>query len=170
MQIMRRIISIDNTYLGTDIETPMRLMAFTDYGLRVLMRLAVEPARVVTTEQIADEHGISRHHLVKVVRELAEAGFIRTQRGIGGGMKLARPADEITVGEVVRLLESRQALVECCRADGGDCILNPGCRLKGRLMRAQAAFLADLDRSTLADCVEALPRKTSRGAKKRRAA
>lgn len=130
----------------------MRLTAFTDYGLRVLMRLAVEPDRTITTEEIAEEHGISRNHLVKVVRDLAEAGFVNTRRGGGGGMMLARPAEDITIGEVVRWLEARHALVECFRADGGSCILNPGCRLKSRLRRAEEAFLADLDRSSLAEC------------------
>lgn len=131
----------------------MRLTAFTDYGLRALMRLALEPDRTITTEEIAEEHGISRHHLVKVVRELAEAGIVTTQRGGGGGMRLSRRPDQISLGEVVRHLEARQALVECFRADGGDCILNPDCRLKKRLKHAEEAFLADLDRSTLADCV-----------------
>lgn len=130
----------------------MRLTAFTDYGLRALMWLAAQPDRLVTTDEIAQGHGISRHHLVKVVRELAEAGLILTQRGGGGGMRLARPAHEITIGEVVRRLEARHALVECFQADGGECILDPGCRLKSRLKRASEAFLSDLDRSTLADC------------------
>lgn len=148
----------------------MRLTAFTDYGLRALMRLAAEPERLVTTDEIAEEHGISRHHLVKVVREMAEAGLILTQRGGGGGMRLARPADEITIGEVVRRLEARHALVECFRADGGDCILNPGCRLKSRLKRAKEAFLLDLDRSTLADCVGPPARKSARGVRQSRSA
>lgn len=148
----------------------MRLTAFTDYGLRALMRLAAEPDRTITTEEIAEEHGISRNHLVKVVRELAEAGLIATQRGGGGGMRLARPAHEITIGEVVRRLEARHALVECFRADGGDCILNPGCRLKSRLKRAKEAFLADLDRSTLADCVATPARKPAHSAKRPRGA
>lgn len=146
----------------------MRLTAFTDYGLRALMRLATEPDRTITTEEIADQHGISRHHLVKVVRELAEAGLITTQRGGGGGMRLARPAHEITIGEVVRRLEARHALVECFRADGGDCILNPGCRLKSRLKRAKEAFLADLDHFTLAECVATPARNPAHSAKRPR--
>lgn len=132
------------------------------------MRLATEPDRLLTTEEIADEYGISRHHLLKIVRELVEAGVIVTQRGGGGGMRLARAADEIRLGEVVRHLEGRHALVECFRADGGDCNLNPGCRLKSHLKRAEEAFLADLDRSTLADCVGRQARKPSRTAKRPR--
>jgi Rrf2 family transcriptional regulator, nitric oxide-sensitive transcriptional repressor len=132
------------------------------------MRLAAEPDQILTTEEIAEEYGISRNHLVKVVRDLAEAGFILTQRGGGGGLRLSRPANEITIGEVVRWLEARHALVECFRPDGGSCILNPGCRLKRRLRRAEEAFLADLDRSTLAECVGPKMRKPAHAAIRQR--
>lgn len=129
----------------------MRLTSFTDFGLRALMRLAGSPERSFTTDEIASEFGISRNHLIKVVRDLADAGFVSTQRGAGGGFRLARPADSIRLGEVVRVLEQRQALVECFREQGA-CALLPACRLKSRLARAHEAFLAELDRSTLADC------------------
>lgn len=130
----------------------MRLTAFTDYGLRALMWLAGEPERLFTTEEIARAFGISRHHLTKVVRALAAGGIVVTQKGAAGGFRLARPAGSITLGEVVRLLEEGPALVECFRADGGGCLLTPGCRLKGRLEAAREAFLTELDRTTLADC------------------
>jgi len=130
----------------------MRLTSFTDYGLRVLMRLAGAPGLTVTTEAIAAEFAISRHHLTKVVAALSAAGIVESQRGAGGGLRLARPAESITIGEVVRLLEARQALVECFRADGGACVLTPRCRLKGRLFQARAAFLRELDGATLAEC------------------
>ena len=83
----------------------MHLTSFTDFGLRALMRLAGEPARAFTTEAMARELGISRHHLTKVVRNLATAGFVATRRGAGGGFHLARPAELITLGEIVRALE-----------------------------------------------------------------
>ena len=131
----------------------MRLTSFTDYGLRALMRLAGEPERVFTTEEIAREFGISRNHLVKVVQELSAAGFVATQRGVGGGFYLAKPAASILIGDVVRHLEDGQALVECFRGDGGACVLTPQCRLKKKLATARKAFLDELDRSTLADCI-----------------
>lgn len=80
--------------------------------------LAGEPDRSFATSEIAAEFEISRNHLAKVVRDLAEAGFIATQRGAGGGFSLARPAETITLGEVVRALEGGSALVECFRDDG----------------------------------------------------
>ena len=138
----------------------MRLTTFTDFALRALMRLAGEPDRSFSTSEIAEEFGISRNHLAKVVRDLANSGFITTQRGIGGGFALARPPQAITLGEVVRALEGTSALVECFRQDGGGCVLTPRCRLKGRLAAAREAFLRELDKTTLADCAyPARPRR-----------
>lgn len=130
----------------------MRLTAFTDFGLRALMRLAGDPNRSFSTNEIATEFGISRNHLTKVVRDLADGGFVATQRGAGGGFRLARSPRSITLGEVVRTLEQRHALVECFRDDGGACVLTPRCRLKSRLARAREAFLRELDATTLAEC------------------
>ncbi len=83
----------------------MRLTSFTDFALRTLMRLAGEPERLFATNEIAAEFRISRNHLAKVVRDLADGEFIATQRGAGGGFSLARPPQSITLGEVVRALE-----------------------------------------------------------------
>ena len=138
----------------------MRLTSFTDFALRALMRLAGEPARSFATSDIAAEFGISRNHLAKVVRDLADHGFITTQRGAGGGFVLARPPQAITLGEVVRALEGASALVECFRDDGGTCFLTPRCRLKARLAAAREAFMHELDRTSLAEC--AYPSSASR--------
>jgi len=135
----------------------MRLTAYTDFGLRALMRLAGEPGRSFTTDEIATEFAISRHHLIKVVRGLAEAGYVTTQRGASGGFKLARPPKSITLGQVVRDLEEDQPLVECFRTDGGACVLTPRCRLKKRLAAARQAFLDELDATTLAECAYPSP-------------
>ncbi|MBL8807192.1 MAG: Rrf2 family transcriptional regulator [Rhodospirillales bacterium] len=135
----------------------MRLTMFTDFGLRALMRLAGEPDRSFSTNEIAAEFGISRNHLTKVIRDLAEAGFVETQRGAGGGFRLARPARAITLGQVVRTLEQRHALVECFRTDGGECTLTPRCRLKSRLAAAREAFMRELDATSLADCAVPAP-------------
>lgn len=136
----------------------MRLTSFTDFGLRALMRLASAPERAFSTAELAEEFGLSRHHLTKIVTALAQAGIVVTRRGGGGGAMLARPPSEITLGAVVRVLEEGQSLVECFAEDGGNCRLLPACRLKARLGRAEAAFLADLDRSSLADVALPAPR------------
>lgn len=137
----------------------MRLTSFTDYGLRMLMRMASAPERAFSTAELADEFRLSRHHLTKIMQRLAGAGIVATRRGGGGGAVLARPPADIRLGEVVRLLEQGQALVECFARDGGECAVEGCCRLKVRLRAAEAAFLADLDRSTLADI--ALPARVA---------
>jgi Rrf2 family nitric oxide-sensitive transcriptional repressor len=135
----------------------MRLTSFTDYGLRMLMRMASAPERAFSTADLADEYGLSRNHLAKIMQRLAQAGLVETRRG-GGGAALARPASEIRIGVVVRLLEDGQPLVECLSEHGGACKIDGRCRLKARMRSAEAAFLADLDRATLADiALESVP-------------
>jgi Rrf2 family nitric oxide-sensitive transcriptional repressor len=130
----------------------MRLTSFTDYGLRVLMRMAGDPGRGFTAADLAAEFRVSRNHLAKVISALAAAGVIQTRRGGGGGAMLARPAADIRLGDVVAALETDQALVECFAATGNACTLTPHCRLKARLAHAEQAFIADLNRNSLADC------------------
>ncbi|SFA68731.1 transcriptional regulator, BadM/Rrf2 family [Poseidonocella pacifica] len=128
----------------------MRLTSFTDFGLRALMRMASAPTRAFSTAEIADEFGVSRNHLNKVIQRLARHGIVATRRGAGGGAMLARPASDIRLGDLVRLLEEDRALVECFSPDGACCV-TPVCRLKHKLNAAESAFLTELDRSTLAD-------------------
>lgn len=135
----------------------MRLSSFTDYGLRMLMRMAGTPGRAFSTAELASEFGLSRHHLTKIMQRLAQGGIVVTRRGGGGGAVLARAPDQIRLGGVVRLLEEGHALVECFGPGGGDCTIGSRCRLKGRLRSAEAAFLAELDRTTLAEVAVAAP-------------
>lgn len=140
----------------------MRLTEFTDFGLRALMRLAGEPDRLFTTDEVATGFGLSRNHLTKIVNELAKAGVVTTVRGAGGGFRLARPPEDIRLGDVVRILEQRHAMVECFQAGGGLCSLTPDCRLKSKLAAAHHAFYRELDKSTLADCAYPPARDASR--------
>ena len=130
----------------------MQLLFSTDLALRTLMRLSAEPDRHLSTELLARELCVSGHHLQKVVQSLTDAGFLRTIRGAKGGVLLAKPAEEIQVGEVVRHQEKGQAIAECFR-EGGSCTLVPCCRLKGVLKGAREAFFGHLDKFTLADCM-----------------
>ncbi len=127
----------------------MRLLTFTDFGLRALMLLAAAPERHLSTEQLARELNISRHHLQKVVQELASAGIVRTIRGVKGGVMLAHAPQDIHIGEVTRLMERNQPVVECFRSDGGACTLSARCKLQMALKNAQDAFYASLDKHTL---------------------
>lgn len=129
----------------------MRLTSFTDFGLRMLMRMAGDPSRAFSSADLAGDLGLSRNHLAKIIQHLARSGLIETRRGGGGGAVLARPATDIRLGQIIRLLEEGQPLVECFATEGGACSINARCGLKARLRSAESAFLADLDRSTLAD-------------------
>jgi Rrf2 family nitric oxide-sensitive transcriptional repressor len=131
----------------------MRLTAFTDYSLRVLIWLATEPGRRATIAQIAQAFEISVNHLVKVVHFLGKQGWIATTRGKGGGLALALPPESIGLGDVVRRTEGKAMVAECFGGDGSDCVIGCCCRLRGMLAEAVAAFEAVLDRYTLADIV-----------------
>lgn len=131
----------------------MQLTYFTDYALRVLIYAAVRPGSRCLTSDVATAFGMSRHHVVKVVNELRHLGYLDTTRGRDGGFALARQAAGIRIGEVVRRTEGSMALVECFNRDTNTCPLSPACGLRGVLREAFDAFLAVLDRATLADLV-----------------
>ncbi|WP_227817739.1 Rrf2 family transcriptional regulator [Nitrogeniibacter aestuarii] len=130
----------------------MHITQHTDYALRVLMFLAANEHRRPTIKEISDTFGISRNHLMKVVNALIREGFVQGMRGRGGGLRLAQPPAQIRIGTVVRVMEPGLNLVECF-GTGGECLLQPGCRLTGVLSRALEAFMAQLDAATLADIV-----------------
>ena len=124
----------------------MRLTRYTDYAMRVLTFLASRPDRLCSIAEIARGYGISQNHLMKVVNDLANAGFVDTVRGRGGGIRLARPPAEIGLGAVVRHTEGGFDLVDC-----GDCVIASACGITGVLHQALAAFMEVLDRYTLED-------------------
>ncbi|MGA9165496.1 MAG: Rrf2 family transcriptional regulator [Thiobacillus sp.] len=129
----------------------VQLTRFTDYSLRVLIHLGNHPDAQATVAGLAAEHGISRHHLTRVVHQLGLKGYIETVRGKGGGFRLARRPELIRIGDVVRDMETGFELAECFRPGGSACRLLPACALKPALAEAGRAFLASLDRYTLAD-------------------
>lgn len=137
----------------------MRLTRHTDYALRVLMHLSATPDRLASIGEIAAAHRVSESHLMKVVQELGRSGFLTNVRGRGGGVKLARRPDEITVGDVVRLTEGDCGLLDC-----QGCALAPRCRLTGLLAAAKRAFYATLDACTIAE-IAAAPEILATGAR-----
>ena len=128
----------------------MRLTTFSDYALRTLMYLALHPDRLVTIAEIAMAFGVSTNHLMKVVQLLAANGVITTLRGKHGGLRLARPASQTTLGAIIRRTEPELVMAPCFETEGA-CVIQPGCRLAGVLDKALAAFIAVLDATTLAD-------------------
>jgi Rrf2 family nitric oxide-sensitive transcriptional repressor len=130
----------------------MRLTTYTDYTFRTLMYLAVNGDRYATIAEIAAAYQISEAHLMKVVHQLGVAGINETVRGRRGGISLARPAASINLGAIVRRTETDLALVPCFD-DAGTCMISESCMLSKVLQEALAAFMAVLDRYTLADLV-----------------
>ncbi|HUH93087.1 MAG TPA: Rrf2 family transcriptional regulator [Casimicrobiaceae bacterium] len=129
----------------------MRLTSFSDYSLRVLIYLGTTRERLATIDEIAAAYGISGNHLMKVVHHLGRHGYVETVRGKGGGMRLARAPESINVGQVTRTTEDSFALVECFEGGEPDCRIARVCVLRQALSQALEAFLAALDRYTLAD-------------------
>ena len=132
----------------------MQLSAYSDYSIRVLMQAALRHPARVTVDEVAETFGISRHHLVKVVHDLGRGGYLETRRGIGGGFTLAKPPEEIRLGDIVCLGEEFEMVIDCMDWSSRTCRLLPCCRLKGVLDEAAAAFFAVLDGYTLADLVK----------------
>ncbi len=129
----------------------MRLAEYTDYTLRVLMYCATRPQQMVTISELAETHGLSRNHLMKIVTDLGRQGVLQTTRGRGGGLQLLKDPARIRVGDVVRASETDFRLVECFAPDSNLCTLSGSCRLKRVFDAALRAYFKELDGVTLAD-------------------
>lgn len=131
----------------------MQLTQYTDYSLRVLIYLGVNEERLATITDISVSYGISRNHLVKVVHQLGQHGYIETRRGKGGGIRLSRIPAEINIGEVIRRSEGNFDIVECFNSERQECSIAPSCRLKSVIAEAVASFFSVIDRYTLNDLI-----------------
>lgn len=135
----------------------MRLAEYTDYALRVLMYCANRPHQLVTISELADYHGVSRNHLMKIVTDLGRQGVLETTRGRGGGLRLLKDPAELRIGDVVRASETDFRLVECFDSRTNRCTLDATCRLKGVFSGALRAYFEELDAFTVADLIEPVP-------------
>ena len=135
----------------------MRLSEYTDYTLRVLMYCARHRQRLVTIGELAEQHGLSKGHLMKVVNDLARQGLIETTRGRGGGLRLSKEPGTIRIGDVVRASETDFRLVECFESGTNACTLTPDCRLKHLFDAALRGYFQALDGATLADLTAGPP-------------
>ena len=129
----------------------MQLSLHADYALRVLVYAGTHQDRVVSTQEISDSYGISKNHLVRVVQTLAASGYIHVSAGRNGGIRLARAPELIRLGELIRVAEPNMRLVECFDKATNTCRIANVCGLKGMLNEALIAFVASLDRYTVAD-------------------
>jgi Rrf2 family nitric oxide-sensitive transcriptional repressor len=129
----------------------VQLSLHADYGLRVLLYLGSHPGQIISTQQISDAYGISKNHLVRVMQTLGDAGYVRVIPGRSGGVTLAKDPSEIRLGDVVRDSEPNLHLVECFEPETNTCPIIAVCGLKTRLAEALNAFIAELNKQTLAD-------------------
>ncbi|SDZ19793.1 transcriptional regulator, BadM/Rrf2 family [Jannaschia faecimaris] len=128
----------------------MQLDKFTDYALRILMTLAVRSPERIATSEIATMFAVSENHLSKVATKLVREDFAISERGRSGGLILARSADSIIIGDVVRTMRRAEIVVECL-GPNKTCRVLPACGLRPALVEAEEAFFAILDGYTLAD-------------------
>ncbi len=124
----------------------MRLTRYTDFAIRTMLYLAAHEDRLCSIGEIAESYGISQNHLMKVASDLAGSGYVQSLRGRGGGLRLARPASEINIGEMVRHTEGQVDLVGC-----GSCALAPACGMVCAFKNAVEAFFTTLETYSLAD-------------------
>src|SRR5262245_49818850 len=139
----------------------MRLTAFSDYSLRLLIYLAAARDKRSTIREVAEAYGISEHHMVKVVHLLGKEGLLLNTRGKGGGVRLARSPADINVGQVVRLTEGSDMPAECFDRERNTCPITPSCRLRRVLAEAVEVFYAALEQYTLEDLAINRPKLTS---------
>ena len=132
----------------------MQLKKYTDYALRVLIYTGTKPNNeLASIREISEVFHISQHHLGKIVFELNKMGFLETIRGRNGGIRLAKPAEEINVGLLIRRLESDFNLLECFDRGTNHCVISPACTLKHTLNKALNAFFKVLEEYTIQDLI-----------------
>ena len=131
----------------------MRLTLHTDFALRVLIQVGINEGALTTIDGIAKAFGISKNHLMKVVNDLSQKGYLDTVRGRKGGIRLMRKPSEINVGQVVRETEGQLEVLGCLHQTGY-CRIEPACVLRGVVQDATDAFIAVFDRYTLADLIK----------------
>jgi Rrf2 family nitric oxide-sensitive transcriptional repressor len=129
----------------------LQLTQYSNFALRILQFLALRAPNIATVDEVARAHRVSKAHLVKVAYDLSQRGYIETVRGRNGGMRLARKAEDITVGEIIRWTEAPLELVECFNPETNTCPLQGHCHLSRGIQRALRAFLSVLDDLTIAD-------------------
>lgn len=130
----------------------MQLTRYTDFGIRTLMYLALQPERetLFRIAEITEVFELSPNHVSKIVHHLGKLGYLETVRGKSGGFRLGMPASEINIGQLVRVLENSLAPIDCSKPY---CLFTPACKLRGVLAEAVSAYLAVLDKHSLEDVV-----------------
>lgn len=126
----------------------MRLTRYTDYAIRVMIYLGARPGELCSIKAVADAFSISHNHLMKVVQDLAAAGFIESVRGRGGGIRINNPLETINLGRLLRHTEGLTELLDC-----STCVVGRVCGMPSILSEATAAFVKVFDKYSVADLV-----------------
>lgn len=134
----------------------MRLTRQTNYAIRILMYCAANDGKLSRIPAIAEAYALSDLFLFKILQPLVQAGLVETVRGRNGGVRLAKPASQINLFEVVRVTEENFTMAECFE-DGADCPLVNECGLNEALRKALGAFFEVLASYTIEDLIEAQP-------------
>ena len=129
----------------------MKLTSYSTYAVRTLMFAALHPKRLCQAQEVADAFQISKAHVVKCIHQLGQWGFLENIRGRNGGFRLAQPATDISIGAVIRQTEDTLDLIECFDEATNSCPLLPACALNQALIGARDAFIAQLDKVSIAD-------------------
>ncbi|MBB3595784.1 Rrf2 family nitric oxide-sensitive transcriptional repressor [Rhizobium sp. BK529] len=127
----------------------MKLTLYTDYAIRTMIYLGSQEAEICSIKEVAEAYEISQNHLMKVVQDLARAGFVESIRGRNGGIRLGRPAASINLGDLLRHTESLDDILEC-----SSCSIRGGCGMPPILQEATAAFIGVFDRYSVADIIK----------------
>lgn len=139
----------------------MRLTRQTNYAIRILMYCGANQGNLSRIPEIASAYGLSELFLFKILQPLVEHKLVETVRGRNGGVKLGRPADQITLFDVVRVTEDNFAMAECFETDTADCPLVDSCALNEALRKALGAFFDILSGYTIDDLVKSKPEMRS---------
>lgn len=129
----------------------MRLTKQTNYAIRMLMYCAANEGELSRVPEIAKAYSVSELFLFKILHPLVEAGLMQTVRGRNGGVKLAKPADQISVADVIKVTEENFAMAECFENDAIECPLVNSCGLNATLRKALNAFFDVLKATSIAD-------------------
>ncbi|MFQ5954147.1 MAG: SUF system Fe-S cluster assembly regulator [Kiloniellales bacterium] len=129
----------------------IKLNRMTDYAVVVMAQMAMRPDEVVTAAQVARDTGVPLPSVAKLMTALARAGLAASHRGVTGGYRLDRPAEEISVAEIITALEGPIALTACVHGALDQCDVESLCPMRGHWDKINQAIRRALQDLTLAD-------------------
>lgn len=129
----------------------IKLSRLSDYGIVLMTQLAARPGVLTRAPDLALTSNLPVPTVSKVLKALAQDGLLDSQRGTKGGYALVRPADEISVADIIRALEGPIALTECTVDAGGSCEIEPSCPTRTNWVRINHAVIGALEGITLSE-------------------